>query len=168
VIGRPLEQGVNELEPELPAEVAHVSPSELHGRLLDDSPPLVLFVETSREFAAGHAPGARWLSRSWLELHIGSIAPDRSTAIVVTDSGGPNALLAATALLDEGYETVAALAGGMKAWRQAGLPEETGLTGVMEPPADVVPAGPERSHADMMHYLQWEETLGHKYAEPAS
>ena len=29
---------------------------------------------------------------------------------------------------------------------------------------EVVPAGPERSYADMMHYLRWEEALGQKYS----
>jgi hypothetical protein len=33
----------------------------------------------------------------------------------------------------------------------------------MAPPADVVPAGPDRNYADMMNYLRWEEALGEKY-----
>ena len=41
---------------------------------------------------------------------------------------------------------------------------ERGLSGVMEPPDDLVPAGPERSYADMIEYLRWEEALGKKYA----
>ncbi len=52
----------------------------------------------------------------------------------------------------------------MSAWRGAGLAVEQGLSGVMRPPDDVVPAGPERSYADMIHYLRWEEALGSKYA----
>jgi hypothetical protein len=58
---------------------------------------------------------------------------------------------------------VAVLAGGTNAWRQAGLPLERGLSGVMTPPNDVVAAGPERSYADMINYLRWETELGHKY-----
>ena len=34
----------------------------------------------------------------------------------------------------------------------------------MRPPDDVVPAGPDRSHADMINDLRSEETLGHEYA----
>jgi hypothetical protein len=59
---------------------------------------------------------------------------------------------------------VAALAGGTEGWRQEGRPLERGLTGVLRPPDDVVPAGPDRSYADMINYLRWEEKLGHKYA----
>ena len=39
---------------------------------------------------------------------------------------------------------------------------ELGLTGVMRAPNDVVAAGPDRSYADMIHYLTWEEALGHR------
>jgi hypothetical protein len=35
---------------------------------------------------------------------------------------------------------------------------------VLRIPDDVVPAGPDRSYADMINYLRWEERLGHKYA----
>jgi hypothetical protein len=45
----------------------------------------------------------------------------------------------------------------------AGLAMEQGLSGVMDPPDDLVPAGPERSYADMIEYLRWEEALGKKY-----
>ena len=33
----------------------------------------------------------------------------------------------------------------------------------MRPPNDMVFSGPDRSYADMMHYLRWEEELGRKY-----
>jgi hypothetical protein len=51
----------------------------------------------------------------------------------------------------------------MAAWRQAGLPAERGLSGVMSSPNDVVLSGPDRNYADMMNYLRWEEALGTKY-----
>ena len=54
-----------------------------------------------------------------------------------------------------------ALEGGMAAWTAAGLPVETGLTGVADPPNDVLPV--RRSYAEMLNYLRWEEKLGEKY-----
>ena len=43
---------------------------------LNDNPSeVVLFVDTSQDFSGGHTPGAKWLSRSWLELEIGDAAP---------------------------------------------------------------------------------------------
>jgi len=55
----------------------------------------------------------------------------------------------------------------MAAWQKAGLPVETGLSGVMAPPADVVLFGPDRNFADMQNYLRWEEALGRKYGPAA-
>jgi rhodanese-related sulfurtransferase len=122
----------------------------------------VIHVGTSDEFSRSHVPGARWLSRSWLEPHIGDYAPSPATPVAVTCADGVNAALAAATLRDLGYERVTALIGGMDAWTRAGLPVETGLTGVAEPPNDVLPA--RRSYAEMLNYLRWEEALGEKYA----
>src|SRR5262245_37301233 len=141
-----------------------VTPSALAALLAAPQPPLVLSVETSDRFAAGHVAGARWLSRSWLELRIGELAPDTARAIVVTDEDGQDAALAAATLGDLGYRDVATLAGGMDAWRRNARPVEQGLTGGMRPPDGVGPARPDRAYADMINYLRWEEKLGHKYA----
>jgi rhodanese-related sulfurtransferase len=169
--GRPLASGADEpveaLVTKARARVRQIPPAELARLLSSGRPPLVLFVDPSDRFAAGHVPGARWLSRSWLELRIGELASDRATPIVVTDDEGEDAILAAATLMDEGYGDVAALAGGTAAWRKSGGTVEQGLAGVLRPPDDVVPAGPDRSYADMINYLRWEERLGHKYA-PAS
>ena len=76
--------------------------------------------------------------------------------------------MAAATIAEMGYKDVAVLAGGMEAWQKEGRPIERGLTGVMRPPDDVVPAGPDRGYADMINYLRWEEKLGHKYGETHS
>ena len=137
-----------------------VSAQELH-----DSPPdVVLFVDTSQDFSAGHTPGGRWLSRSWLEIEIGGVAPEKDTPIAVTCSTGRNSALAAVTLGELGYTSVSVLEGGMGAWRQAGLPVEQGLTGVVRPPADINYLGVDRSYGEMMNYLRWETELGYKYA----
>lgn len=164
--GRQLVAGPSEPEPWGLAEarVQSIEPPELADLLKTPAPPWVFYVGTSRELATGHVPGARWLPRGWLEPRVEALLPDWTEPIVVTDAGGPDALLAAATLLDLGYHDVAALAGGTRAWAAAGLPVEQGLSGVMEPPDDVVPAGPERSYADMIEYLRWEEALGTKYA----
>ncbi|GIX49288.1 MAG: sulfurtransferase [Candidatus Tectimicrobiota bacterium] len=123
----------------------------------------ILFVGTSREFSRAHLPGARWLLRSWLELDLPAVAPDKATPLVLTCADGYQAVLAAATLEALGYRQVVVLDGGMQAWQQAGLPVEQGLSGVMAPPNDVLPMGTERSWAEAIHYLQWEEDLGAKY-----
>jgi rhodanese-related sulfurtransferase len=147
--------------------VGSLSPEELQRRIGDGRAPVLLFVGTSREFAGGHVTGARWLSRSWLELRVGEVAPDRARPVVVTDADGIDGFLAGATLQELGYADVAALTGGMDAWRAAGRPVEQGLAGVMTPPDDVMVMGPERGYANMVEYLRWEVELGKKY-EPGA
>jgi rhodanese-related sulfurtransferase len=155
--------GLDEAEKIVPT----IDPASLANALATNPDLGMIFVDTSRDFAAGHIPGSRWVSRSWLELKVTEVAPDLDAPLLVSDVSGDNALLAALALARIGYRRVGALAGGIRAWRAAGLAVEQGLTGIMEAPSDVVPAGTERSYADMVQYLRWEEALGHKY-EPAT
>jgi rhodanese-related sulfurtransferase len=170
--GRPLVWGAEDLlEPlvvEARARVPAISPAELAARLDAARPPVTLYLDPSDRFAAGHVPGARWLPRGWLELRVAEVAGDAGTRVVVTDEDGDDAVLGAATLMEMGYRDVAALAGGTDAWRREGRPLELGLTGVLRAPEDVVPAGPDRSYADMINYLRWEERLGHKYAPPES
>ena len=72
--------------------------------------------------------------------------------------------MTAVTLKELGYQRVSALAGGMNAWRRAGLAVEQGLSGVMSAPSDMVPSGPDRNSADAITYLRWETALGDKYA----
>jgi rhodanese-related sulfurtransferase len=164
--GRPLARGDEEpVEPiaaEARARVPQLTPAELASRLASPRSPVVIYVDPSDRFAAGHVPGAHWVPRGWLELRIAELVKDGP--IAVTDDDGQDAVLAAATLLDLGYRDVVALAGGTQAWRRDGRPTEQGLSGIVRPPDDVVPAGPDRSFADMINYLRWEERLGHKYA----
>jgi len=170
--GQDLETGWAEPRPfgldEAERMVPSIDPISL-GNALATNPDLgIIFVDTSRGFAAGHIPGSQWVSRSWLELNVADVAPDLDAPVLVSDVNGQNALLAALNMARIGYRRVGVLAGGIRAWRAAGLAVEQGLTGIMEAPNDVVPAGTERSYADMVQYLRWEEALGHKYEQSVS
>jgi rhodanese-related sulfurtransferase len=146
------------------ARVESLSATALQARLQSAQPPVVIDVDTSREFSNGHVPGAQWVPRGWMELRIGEVVPNKATPLVVTCANGRHSVLAGATLKDLGYQQVAVLSDGMLAWRQAGLPMEKGLSGVMSPPADVLSMGTDRNWADAMHYLRWEEELGKKYA----
>ena len=141
------------------AKTRLVTPQALYA----DLPSVVIFVDSSQDFARAHVPGASWVPRGWLEFHIGALAPSYETPLAVTCNDGRQATLAGATLTDLGYRTVTVLEGGMAAWQHAALPIERGLSGVMSPPTDVVLSGPDRNYADMMHYLRWEEALGTKY-----
>ena len=137
-----------------------VSAQDLH----DNPPQAVLFVDTSQDFSGGHTPGARWVSRSWLEIEVGGIVPDKNAPITVTCISGRSSALAAVTLGEMGYTSVSVLEGGMAKWREAGLTVEQGLTGIVRPPADINYLGVDRSYGEMMNYLRWETELGFKYA----
>jgi rhodanese-related sulfurtransferase len=162
--GHALEQGAPDERPAgyeaARAAVTLIAPTDLHA----SPPPAVIFIDTSQDFARGHVAGARWVPRGSLEFWIGDVVPSKDTPVAVTCGDGRASILAGATLEELGYQRVSVLEGGMEAWRKAGLPVEQGLSGVMAPPTDVVPAGPDRNFADMQNYLRWEEALGHKYA----
>ncbi|MDP6452180.1 MAG: rhodanese-like domain-containing protein [SAR202 cluster bacterium] len=140
-------------------QAKHISAKELES----DSQITKIFVDPSQSFARGHAPGAHWIPRGWLELRIESVAPDKSAPMAVICEDGVQSTLAAATLSELGYSDVSVLNGGMTAWLESGIPVERGLSGVMSVPTDVLPMGPDRNFADMVNYLRWEEELGHKY-----
>jgi len=77
------------------AQVILIEPRELQARLKTPQPPVVIFVDTSREFSDGHVPGAHWAPRGWLELRIEQVVPSKATAVVVTCANSLNSVLAA-------------------------------------------------------------------------
>ncbi len=138
--------------------VETVEPAGLQAQLRADG-ATVIHVGTSEEFSAAHVPGSHWVSRSWLELRIDEVAP-KGARVFVTSKDEASSLLAASTLIELGYEAEA-LEGGVEAWQAAGMPIEQGLTGVTQAPDDVLPV--RRSYAEMLNYLRWEEQLGEKY-----
>jgi glyoxylase-like metal-dependent hydrolase (beta-lactamase superfamily II)/rhodanese-related sulfurtransferase len=85
---------------------------------------VVLDVREKEAFAAGHVPGARHLPRGQLELRVNDDLSDPTLRIVVCCEFGKISTLAAATLRELGFLRVAALDGGMKAWRDGGFPVE--------------------------------------------
>lgn len=165
--GRELTVGREEHQPAGLAEASQrirlVNPGELHEMLNSGNLKTLLFVDTSDQFSRGHIAGSTWLPRGWLEFRIEAMVPDTDSPVAVSDRLGANAVLAADTLCQMGYRDVVALRGGLDAWTGAGLPVEQGLNGIMTPPDDIVAAGSERSFAQMIQYLTWEEALGDRH-----
>ena len=139
-----------------------LSPATLNEALHGPNPPLVVDMETSRDFAGGHIPGASWIPRGWLEPRIGAFAPNMAAPIALVCNNGSLSTLASAVLRGMGYAGVAALEGGRSAWARAGLPLEKGMGGYAGEPDDVA-AFVAGNRAHMEHYLAWEEALGRKY-----
>src|ERR1700754_1015019 len=83
---------------------------------------LLVDVREDNERASGMPAGALGLSRGFLELRIEQAEPDRQRDILLLCGSGQRSLLAAEALQRLGYRNVSSVAGGIGAWKVAGLP----------------------------------------------
>lgn len=82
-------------------------------------------VREDHEWTAGHAAGATHLGRGIIERDIHNFVSDPSEEIVLYCGGGYRSALSAVNLLEMGYTKVLSMAGGIRAWREAGLPEDS-------------------------------------------
>ncbi len=85
---------------------------------------LLIDVRESDEFSAEHAFGAQHLAGGILAMRIEQIEDDVHRPIVCYCGGGKRSAIAAECLGRMGYENVSSLAGGFKAWKEAGLAVE--------------------------------------------
>ena len=83
-------------------------------------------VREDREWDAGRASGARHMARGVLERDIEADIPNLDDEIVLYCGGGFRSALAAESLQKMGYRRVLSMAGGIRAWREAGYPLASG------------------------------------------
>jgi glyoxylase-like metal-dependent hydrolase (beta-lactamase superfamily II)/rhodanese-related sulfurtransferase len=114
---------VTQLIAEATALVPFVSMDTLARRVeAGDTGFTVLDVRERDAYAAGHIPGARHLPRGQLEFRVDQELPNPMARILCCCEFGRISTLAAATLRIMGFTHAAALDGGMKAWRDAGLP----------------------------------------------
>lgn len=87
-------------------------------------PFIFVDVREDDEWRAGHAAGAIHLGKGVIERDIEKAIPDRETKLILYCGGGFRSALAADSIGKMGYKNVWSMDGGMRAWREAGLPEE--------------------------------------------
>jgi rhodanese-related sulfurtransferase len=96
-------------------------------RKLDDGQTLhFIDVREDHEFLKDRAKGARHIGRGILERDVESLIPDKQAEIILYCGGGYRSALAAESLRQMGYTNVSSMAGGIRAWREAGYPIEEG------------------------------------------
>ncbi|HEX8560271.1 MAG TPA: rhodanese-like domain-containing protein [Pyrinomonadaceae bacterium] len=81
-------------------------------------------VREDNEWERGRARGARHIGRGVIERDIEREVPDRSAELILYCGGGYRSALAADNLQRMGYTNVYSMAGGWKAWLDAGAPVE--------------------------------------------
>lgn len=104
--------------------VREVTPEEVAARLARGDAFHLVDVREDGEWAVDHARGARHIGRGVLERDIEGLIPDHDADIVLYCGGGFRSALAAESLLRMGYRKVTSMAGGIRGWRERGLPLE--------------------------------------------
>ncbi|HZT58004.1 MAG TPA: rhodanese-like domain-containing protein [Pyrinomonadaceae bacterium] len=77
-------------------------------------------VREDNEWERGHARGAVHMGRGVIERDIETAIPDHSAELILYCGGGYRSALAADSLQRMGYTNVHSLAGGWRAWKEAG------------------------------------------------
>jgi rhodanese-related sulfurtransferase len=118
-------KSVSQLLAEAARTVAFIGLSELNAQVQKRINDLVVLdVREKDAFAAAHIPTAKNLPRGQLELRVNEEFPDPTVRIAVYCEFGKISTLAAATLRELGFLHASALDGGMKAWRESGLPVE--------------------------------------------
>ena len=103
--------------------ITEVSAQEAHEQT-QRGEAVLIDVREEAEFRQGHAEGAKHLSKGVIEVEIEEQVADPNQPIIAYCGGGSRSALVADNLQKMGYTNVRSLAGGMRAWKEAGLPAE--------------------------------------------
>jgi rhodanese-related sulfurtransferase len=105
-----------------------IAPGTLKAMLGDGRELALIDVREQGIYYRGHLLFACCLPLSRLELMVGDLIPRRRTRVVLCDGGEGNlAAHAAAQLARFGYSDVSVLAGGVRAWQQAGYETFSGI-----------------------------------------
>ena len=92
--------------------------------LINREKAVLIDVCEPHEFAQGHVVGSKNIPLAQLEAELPSVVKNKSVPIILVCQAGSRASRAAVQAKKLGYERAQALAGGLKAWREASLPTE--------------------------------------------
>ncbi|NBO64781.1 MAG: sulfurtransferase [Acidobacteria bacterium] len=106
------------------SRVREISIDSLCQKRADGENFHLLDVREDHEWDAGRIPGSSHLGRGIIERDIEGVVPDYDAEIILYCGGGYRSALAADNLQKMGYRNVLSMAGGIRAWREAGLEEE--------------------------------------------
>lgn len=102
------------------SRIREITVDETLGRIKNGA--ALVDVREDNEWEVDHAAGARHMGRGIIERDIVQNIPDKSTELILYCGGGYRSALAADMLQKMGYTNVFSMAGGWKAWKDAGAP----------------------------------------------
>jgi rhodanese-related sulfurtransferase len=92
--------------------------------LINREKAVVVDVSEPEEFAAGHVGGARNVPLGQLEARLPEVVKNKALPLILVCGGGSKGSRAAAVAKRLGYDKAQALAGGLRAWKEANLPVE--------------------------------------------
>ncbi|MGE5467849.1 MAG: rhodanese-like domain-containing protein [Ignavibacteria bacterium] len=101
-----------------------ISVAEATG-LINREDGVVVDVRETNEWTTGHIPNARHIALGQLADHVSELEKLKGKPIIVCCASGNRSSSACNTLRKAGFERVFNLAGGIGAWRDAGLPVTT-------------------------------------------
>src|SRR6201985_1655671 len=101
--------------------ITEISPTEAKQQA-ERGDAVLIDVREEEDFLDDHAKGAKHLERGVIELEIEEQVPDLKTPIICYCGGGSRSALVTESLQKMGYENVRSIAGGFRAWKEAGMP----------------------------------------------
>lgn len=119
-----------DLVKEAKQQVENLTPQQVIEEVEQGNTTLIDIRESEELKQSGIIPGAVHAPRGMLEFYADPTLPyhkkefDKEKRIILHCASGGRSALAAQTLLQMGYENVAHLDGGIKAWKEAGLPVE--------------------------------------------
>jgi rhodanese-related sulfurtransferase len=118
-------EGFLKLVDDAKSRVREVSVADTQQRMRENSEAKLIDVREDKEWDAAHAAGAVHLGKGIIERDIETTVPDKNTELILYCGGGYRSALAADALQRMGYTNVFSMAGGWKAWQEAGAEIES-------------------------------------------
>ena len=105
-------------------KITEISPAQVAAKSKSGE-AVIVDVREEDEWDEEHIPDAIHMSRGIIELDVEGKIPDTNAMIICHCGGGGRSALAAESLQKRGYKNVRSMAGGLKAWKAAGLATTT-------------------------------------------
>lgn len=93
-------------------------------QLINRERAVVVDVCEPEEFSAGHVGGARNVPLGQLEKRLPEVVKNKTLPVILVCTSGGRAVRAEGIARKLGYDKAQAMAGGLKAWKDANLPVE--------------------------------------------
>ena len=118
-------EGFLKIVDEARSRIKEVTVADTRDRLAANPNAKLVDVREDNEWNEAHAAGEEHLGKGIIERDIETRVPGKSTELILYCGGGYRSALAADVLQKMGYTNVWSMAGGWKAWKEAGAPVET-------------------------------------------